>query len=179
MTQPFIGQIEYFGFTFAPYQWGTAAGQVIPIQQNTTLFSLIGTTYGGNGTTNFALPNLASRQACGPGRGPGVSTRTIGETFGAFNVTLTNNELPQHNHFLPDFFPADASTNVVTPTAGSAIAYPGLGGVNCFAPPGSTQVAMHPTMISPAGSSMPHNNVQPFLGLNVCIALAGVFPSFG
>jgi microcystin-dependent protein len=178
MTEPYIGQIEHFGFTFAPYQWATAAGQIIPIQQNTTLFSLIGTLYGGNGTTNFGLPNLASRQACGSGNGPGLSPRTLGETFGAFNVTVTNDQLPQHSHFMPDFFPADATANVVTPTTASALAYAGQGGVNCFAPPGNTQVAMNPMTISPAGSSMPHNNMQPFLGLNMCIALQGVFPAF-
>lgn len=178
MSDPFLGEIDYFGFPFAPYKWATASGQTIPIQQNTSLFSLIGVNFGGNGTTTFALPNLASRQACGTGNGPGLTPRTIGETFGAFQVTLTNGELPQHNHLMPDYLPQDATTNSILPTGGAALSYGAQATVNTFAAPGAP-APMNPGMITPTGQSLPHDNTQPYLGLSICIALSGTYPSFG
>lgn len=178
MTEPFIGQIEYYGFTFAPNGWATASGQLIPLQQNPALFSLIGVAYGGNGTSNFALPNLASRQACGSGRGPGLTPRSAGDTFGEFNVTLTTQEMPGHNHQLPTYVPPDPATQIVTPTQTSALAYSAQGTSSSFAAPG-TGTIMNPLMVSPSGGNLPHSNTQPYIGLNVCIALGGAFPSFG
>jgi len=176
MTDPYVGEIQIYGFSFAPYNWAFCAGQTIPIQQNTALFSLIGVIYGGNGTTNFMLPNMASRQACSSGQGPGLSARQVGETFGAFNVTLTQQELPTHNHNLVELTPPDPTALIETPTINAGYGYCG----NSVATPFGTGAAttMSPATIAPAGGGLPHANEQPFLALNYSIALYGTFPSF-
>jgi microcystin-dependent protein len=177
MTEPYLGEIQILGFTFPPYQWAFAGGQLVPIQQNSALFALIGTLYGGNGQTNFQLPNLASRQACGAGQGPTLTNRELGETFGSFQVSLTNDEIPSHNHIMTEYVPTSAET--VGPTVTSGIGTVESGNFTAFASVPGAPVAMNPMMVQPAGSNIPHNNIQPYLGLNFSIALAGTFPSFG
>ena len=177
MTEPYLGEIQILGFSFAPYQWAFASGQLVPIQQNAALFSLIGTLYGGNGQTNFQLPNLASRQACGAGQGPGLTDRELGEPFGSFQVSLTNDEIPGHNHIMTEYVPTSAET--VGPGVTSGIGIVESGNFTAFASTPGTAVQMNPMMVQPAGSSIPHNNIQPYLGLNYSIALSGNFPSFG
>ena len=176
MTEPYIGQLEIYGFNFPPRHWAFAAGQIIPLQQNTALFSLIGTTYGGNGTTNFALPNMASNQACGSGQGPGLTPRAMGEMFGAFNVTLTVDEMPMHNHVMNIFKPNGAET--VAPGTNSAIGIVESGNVKLYGTAGPPQTTMSPMMVQPNNGGLPHMNQQPYLGLNYSIALQGVFPAF-
>ena len=176
MTEPFTGEIQIFGFYFAPTQWAFAAGQTIAIQQNTALFSLIGATYGGDGTRTFQLPNLASRQACGSGQGPGLAQRDIGEPFGDFGISLTVQEMPAHIHDMDVFTTSPSQTAV--PGTNSTIGIPGNNLHSMYAMPGTAAI-MAPGMVQPAGNSAQHNNVQPFLALNYCIALQGTFPSFG
>jgi microcystin-dependent protein len=174
MTEPFIGQLEIFGFNFAPYGWALATGQLIPIQQNTALFALIGTIYGGNGTTNFQLPNMASNQACGSGQGPGLTQRQLGEMFGQFTVTLNQQEMPAHTHGMNVFNPD--STETVAPGANSGIGVVENGSYSIYNTGGTPVAQMSPMFIQPAGGNQGHQNQQPYLGLNYCIATAGVFP---
>lgn len=177
MTQPFLGEIQILGFNFPPYQWAFANGQLLPIGQNTTLFSLIGTIYGGDGRVTFMLPNLASYQACGTGQGPGLTERLAGDTFGEANVTLLPTEMPQHNHVM-DIYTGTSAPTVKPQPNGTLGTFASVGEPQFLAAPG-TATTMHPMMVQPAGDNQPHNNVQPYLGLNFSIALAGDFPSFG
>jgi len=174
----FIGEIRIFAGTFAPRGWAFCSGQLLPISQNTALFSILGTTYGGNGKSNFALPNLNGRVPIGAGQGPGLSIRDLGETGGESAVTLTESELPSHRHSvttsgsvsLPAF---NAVGNVDTPagsySANSTKAYSASYDVEM-------KTAGSEIELAPAGSSMPHNNLQPYLVIRYIIALQGVFP---
>lgn len=176
MTEPFIGEIQTFGFNYAPRGWAQCNGALLPIRQNTALFALIGTTYGGDGTTTFALPNLVSRAACNQGQAPGLSHRDIGETFGEPAVTLTNVQMPMHSHGLTLYTQTDTSKRTSGPSSGSA-----LSNLTSGAPFVETAavVGFAPNLIGPNGGNQPHENQQPYLAVNFCIALEGVFPSFG
>lgn len=179
MTEPFIGQIQPFGFNFNPYGWAFCNGATLPIQQNTALFSLLGTQYGGNGQTTFQLPNLASRAGCQQGSGPGLTPRTIGETFGANTVTLTSQQIPSHNHGMRAYSQSASGSGTGTPVANGGLSFlvGSTTSKSFIAAPLNTQLA--PNMIQPsAGGGLPHENQQPYLGLNFSIALQGVFPSF-
>jgi microcystin-dependent protein len=166
--EAFLGEIRLFGFNWAPQGWATCAGQLMPISQNDALFSLIGTMYGGDGQTTFALPDLRGRAPIGQGTGPGLSTRTVGEAGGTETVTLTQNEMPQHLHQVRA---ADTSES-----KNPATRLPGVssGGAAYGANP---TAAMGLQMITPAGGSMPHANMAPYLVGNWCICLAGLYPS--
>ena len=177
MSNPFVAEIRIFAGNFAPKGWALCDGQLMSISQNTALFSLLGTTYGGNGTSNFALPNL---QGCAPmqaGQGPGLSLRDLGETAGEQTVTLLQTEMPAHAHTAQGqsgLGPSGALPNPVSNTWGSASK--GLG--NLYAPSNAqTNVQMSPFALSISGGSLPHNNMHPFLGLTFIIALQGVFPA--
>ena len=176
MTSPFVGEIQIFGFNFAPYGWAFANGATVPISQNAPLFSLVGTTYGGNGQTTFQLPNLIGRTACSQGQGPGLSQRVIGEPFGELNVTLLTTEMPQHSHTFTPSDPPGGAARTLTPKTGS--------GLTGFTPdlyvtgnpqPNATLVV---TAVATQGNSTPHENQQPLLSMNLCIAMQGVFPAF-
>lgn len=162
---PFVGEIQMFGLNFAPRGWAWCHGTVIGIAQNTALFSLLGTTYGGNGQTTFALPDLRNRAALGFGQGPGLSPYVLGETGGSEKVSLIESEMPAHSHQLA------ASPGAAT-TANPATAVPATGEVPLYGPvtPGTEAV------LEPTGLSQAHDNVQPSLTLNYCIALSGIFP---
>ena len=170
MSNPFLAEIRIFTGNFAPKGWALCDGQLMPISQNTALFSLLGTTYGGNGTSNFALPNL---QGCAPmqaGQGPGLSLRDLGETGGEQAVTLLQTEMPAHSHNAQ----ATGTPNSNDPANNAwASGQKGFGAV--YAPPGNN-VQMNPLALSIAGGNQPHNNMPPFLGLTFIIALQGVFP---
>jgi microcystin-dependent protein len=176
MTEPFVGEIQIFGFNFAPIDWAIANGATLAISQNTPLFSLIGTTYGGNGTSTFQLPNLIGRQPCSQGQGLGLSDRFIGEPFGEDNVALLVSQMPNHSHTFTPSNHGGTATLTAAPKQGS--------GVGKFAPdiyvPGNpaTNASFAPAAVGIAGNGLPHNNQQPFLAVNMCIALYGVFPSF-
>jgi microcystin-dependent protein len=176
MTEPFLGEIQVFGFPFAPSNWAFAAGQLLALRQFTSLFSLYGVNFGGDGVTTFSLPNLASRSTCGAGQGAGTPRRAIGQSFGSFNVSLTSAEMPMHNHSFSDYLP-DGSLSA-TPAASSAVGYAANEGFLAFAAPGTT-VAFDTNAIGISGNGAAHANQQPFLGLTYAVALVGNFPSFG
>jgi microcystin-dependent protein len=168
MTEPFLGEIRNFGFNFAPRGWATCGGQLLPISQNTALFALLGTIYGGDGRTTFGLPDLRGRIPMSFGQGPGLSPRTQGELSGQEQVTLTQSQLPAHSHTV------SASSTATTKNPSGAI--PAV--TNAGASYGTTaDLAMNPAMTSGPAGSQPHNNMQPYLVTNWCIALEGIFPS--
>jgi microcystin-dependent protein len=166
---PFVAEIRIFGFNFAPKGWAFCDGQLLPLSQNTALFSLLGTTYGGNGKSNFALPDMQGNAPMHPGQGPGLSLHDLGETGGSETVTLLESEIPLHTHA---FQYSNNDSGVQTP-AGQLLA--GGVGVGQYAAPGAL-VQMNPSAIAPAGGDQPHNNMMQYLTLNFCIALQGVFP---
>jgi len=172
MSNPYIGEIRAFGFNFPPRGWATCSGQLLPISQNTALFSLLGTTYGGDGRTTFALPDLRGRVAINQGQGPGLSNYTIGEMSGEESHTLTINETPAHTHLLGA---TNAGGNQQTPQ-NTFIATDAAGNTAGFAS-GPANVTMNPASLSPSGGNQPHNNLPPYLTVNYCIALSGIYPS--
>lgn len=172
MAEPFLGQIQAFGFQFAPRGWALCNGQLLPIAQNTALFALLGTTYGGNGQTTFALPDLRGRVSVHQGQGPGLSSYTMGESAGTETVTLLASQMPAHQHTVT--FLTNSSEGGVNSPAG---AYFGK------TDPGVYSAAHDNTLTGPqppsgiSGGSQPHGNIQPYLTINWCIALQGIFPS--
>ena len=175
----FVGEIRIFPINFAPKGWMPCNGQLLLISQNTALFSLLGTTYGGDGKSTFALPNLQGRVALNPGPGPGLSPRSLGEEGGSPAVTLLVSEMPAHIH--PLFFTdAPATTNTpaadVMPAFNASLNFPGITKpVNTYAET-SPNAVFAPQTLSIAGGSQPHNNMQPYLVLNYCIAVQGIYP---
>lgn len=168
---PFIGEISIFGFNFNPRGWEFCNGQLLPIAQNDALFALIGTTYGGDGQTTFAMPDLRGRVPFHFGQGPGLSNHFIGEQSGQESVTILPNQLPLHNHSLNAV--SDAG-DVSVPT-GAYLA--NTGALDKEYITGGTVVPMNANVIGPAGGNQPHNNIQPYAALNYCIASEGIFPS--
>jgi microcystin-dependent protein len=169
MTEPFLGEIRLFPYNFAPRGWAFCQGQILSIAQNTALFSLLGTTYGGNGQTTFALPDLRGRVPVSSGQGPGLSFYTLGEEAGVESVTLSQQQMPQHNHQVQ-------VNNAGSATGRPSGAYPGQTSGNAYAP-STDGTTFAPQAISNSGGSQPHENRQPYLALNYCIALEGIFPS--
>jgi microcystin-dependent protein len=175
MSEPFIGQIMMFAGNFAPRGWALCEGQVLSIAQNTALFSILGTTYGGNGQTTFALPDLRGRVPIQPGQGPGLSSYTLGQSAGVENVSLLISNIPAHNH------PLEASTGAGdAPSPQNAVPAVTVD-PNTQQPLSSYNTSPNTTMAAAsvgfAGGSQPHTNVQPYLCVNFIIALEGIFPS--
>ena len=169
MSSPFVGEIRMFGFNYAPAGWSFCNGQLLPIAQNTALFSLLGTFYGGNGTTNFALPNLQASFVVNQGQGPGLTDRLLGEVGGSAGVTLAANEIPVHAHVLPvSDLPADRSN-----ATGNYLAVP----PDPVYAVGAPNTGTSPATLAPVGGGTPHNNLSPYLAINFCIALVGIFPA--
>ena len=168
---PFVAEIRIFPFNFAPKGWAFCDGQILPLSQNTALFSLLGTSYGGNGQSNFALPNLQGAAPMFWGQGPGLSLHDLGETGGSDTVSLLESEIPSHAHAL-NCLPAPADSP--TPQAASIARV--IGATPYLPPAGAPLVAMAGSALPPAGGDQPHNNLQPYLTLNFCIALQGVYP---
>lgn len=173
MADPFVAEIRIFPFNFAPRGWAWCDGQLLPLSQNTALFSLLGTTYGGNGESNFALPDLQGRAPMAPGQGPGLSLYDLGQTGGQSSVTLLPTEIPAHTHVAS----ATSDTAVTNAPANAYLARPLGRGSNLYSPSFTSTVGMQPT--STAGGNAPHNNMQPYLTFYFCIALQGVFPPRG
>ena len=173
MADPFVAEIRMFPFNFAPRGWAWCDGQLLPLSQNTALFSLLGTTYGGDGRSTFALPNLQGSAPMHPGQGPGLSLHDLGETGGSETVTLLQSEIPTHSHALR--FVADVAEDV-SPT-GNSLALSTDGALYTTTGIGTAQLAAQE--ITPAGGDQPHNNLQPYLTVYFCIALQGVFPPRG
>jgi len=170
MSEPFVAQIQIVPFNFAPRGWAECNGQLLPISQNTALFSLLGTTFGGDGRSNFALPNLQGASPLHAGQGPGLSQISLGQTGGESAVTLLQSEIPSHTH--------GANCNA---GMGDQYGPPGnfwatdAGGNNEYA--GTANSVMAGGAIAASGGSQPHNNLQPYLVLNFVIALQGIFPA--
>ncbi len=171
MSEPFIAEVRIFAGNFAPRGWAFCNGQLLPIAQNTALFSLVGTTYGGDGRTTMGLPDLQGRAAMHPGRGPGLSSRRLGESGGAETVTLTEAQTPQHRHgdSPSNAFGATATTG--TPSNDAALAAT-ASDTPIYGPASDLEATGTTT-----GGGQPHNNLQPYLVLNFIIALIGLFPS--
>jgi microcystin-dependent protein len=169
---PFVAEIRIYPFNFAPKGWAFCDGQLLPISQNTALFSLLGTTYGGDGKSTFALPDMQGNAPMHPGQGPGLSLHDLGETGGAETVSLLESEIPAHSHSLRAVTdPGDLK--IPSPVRALARSQ----GANDYkAPAGQPLTPMSDQTIAPAGGNQPHNNMQPYLTLNFCIALQGVFP---
>jgi microcystin-dependent protein len=179
MSNPFVAEIRIFGFNFAPKGWAMCDGQILPISQNTALFSLLGTNYGGNGTSNFGLPNLKGSVPIhvGASPGPGLSPYFLGQTGGEQNHTLIQQEMPAHNHNLN----ADRSTATSANPSNAfyrAGEFPGNppGAVWAYNAATSPSTSLNPNTISLTGGNQPHNNMMPYLTMTFCIALQGVFP---
>jgi microcystin-dependent protein len=171
MADPFVAEIRIFPFNFAPKGWAWCDGQILPISQNTALFSLLGTTYGGNGQSTFALPDLQGRAPMHPGQGPGLSLHDLGETGGSETVTLLESEIPSHAHgVLANTNPA----NLAAPSSARSFARSAPG--SAYKATTQNIVAFNPMALAPAGGDQPHNNLQPYLTFYFCIALQGVFP---
>jgi microcystin-dependent protein len=175
MADPFVAEIRIFPFNFAPRGWAWCDGQLLPLSQNTALFSLLGTTYGGNGKSNFALPDLQGRAPMHPGQGPGLSLHDLGETGGSETVSLLESEIPAHTH-APRVITGAATAN--QDDASPNVMLAPVTGANLYTASNSI-AAMAPEILAPAGGDAPHNNLQPYLTFYFCIALQGVFPPRG
>lgn len=167
---PFVAEIRIFPFNFPPKGWAWCNGQLLPLSQNTALFSLLGTTYGGDGKSNFALPDLEGRAPMHPGQGPGLSLHDLGESGGAETVTLLQSEMPLHPHAARADTVDVGDTNIPSPNA----VFAQSGGGTLYQTTSNAQLA--PEALTPAGGDQPHDNMQPYLTLNFNIALQGVFP---
>jgi microcystin-dependent protein len=170
MSEPFLGEIRAFPYNFAPRNWASCDGQLLPISQNSGLFSLLGTTYGGNGVSNFALPDLRGRLPMHVGQGSGLTPRQLGESSGTESVTLLSSQIPNHTHALnastgPGSLQSPANAYLATDATASVVNY--SSGAN-------TQMAGD--AIGASGGSQPHDNMPPYLTFTFCIALQGVFP---
>jgi microcystin-dependent protein len=171
MADPFVAEIRIFPFNFAPKGWAFCNGQLLPISQNTALFSLLGTTYGGDGKSTFALPNMQGNAPMHPGQGPGLSLHDLGEMGGTEFVTLLESEMPSHSHSIGAVGGFNGTNN--DPTDG--VPAKGDAGLLPYTPAGPS-LTLAFQAIAPSGGSLPHNNMQPYLTLNFNIALQGVFP---
>jgi microcystin-dependent protein len=174
MADPFVAEIRIFPFNFAPKGWAWCHGQLMPLSQNTALFSLLGTTYGGNGKSNFALPDLQGCAPMHPGQGPGLSLHDLGETGGSETVTLLESEIPAHSHAVRAV--GGDPGDLQAPSPARSIARSGNGFAYVSGP---IDTSLAPEALPPAGGSLPHNNMQPYLTCYFCIALQGVFPPRG
>jgi microcystin-dependent protein len=177
MSTPYLGEIRMAGFNFAPLGWALCNGQLLPISQATALFALLGTTYGGDGQSTFALPNLQGRIPINQGQGPGLSNYAIGQVAGSETVALTADQLPAHTHLLQA---SSAAATLARPTAAylarsSIPSFPSAG-VPIYNP-APAAAAMNAGAIAVSGASQPHDNMMPFVCVNFIIALQGIFPS--
>jgi len=170
MSDQFVAEIRIFPFNFPPTGWAFCDGQLLPISQNTALFSLLGTTYGGDGKSTFALPDLQGNAPMQPGQGNGLSLYDLGQTGGSESVTLLQSEMPLHTHSMNGATSDPALAKAISPDASWGLSQGG----GIYQDVENTQLS--PEAVAVAGGSLPHNNMQPYLTLNFCIALQGIFP---
>ena len=178
MSDQFLAEIRIFPFNFPPTGWAFCEGQIMPISQNTALFALLGTTYGGDGKSTFALPNMLDNAPMQPGQGQGLSLRDLGEMSGVESITLLQSEMPIHTHLLSGS-DSDATTDDPTgqfPAKGYWDAGTAAGVIGAYSDQTPGNAAMGFQALNLAGGGLPHNNMQPYLTLNFCIALQGIFP---
>jgi len=175
VSNPFLAEIRIFPLNFAPTGWAFCNGQIMPLSQNTALFSLLGTTYGGDGKSNFALPNLQGSAPMHPGQGPGLSLHDLGETGGSDTVTLLESEILSHTHTINCLDGARVGGQTGLPT-NAILVKTGGAPANAYTSGASQNQTMAANMVAVAGGSQPHNNLMPYLSLNFCIALQGIYP---
>jgi microcystin-dependent protein len=173
MSDPFVAEVRIFPFPFAPKGWAFCNGQILPLSQNTALFSLLGTTYGGDGRSNFALPNMQGNAPMHPGQGPGLSLHDLGETDGSTTVTLLQSEMPSHGHPMNAEGRVEATKSIPSPTTAFSRT---ANNTTPYQASTTHNVTMAPTTIAPVGGNQPHNNMMPYLTLNFCISLQGLYP---
>jgi microcystin-dependent protein len=173
MADQFVAEIRIFGFDYAPTGWAACNGQLMPISQNTALFSLLGTFYGGDGKTTFALPNFNGFAPVGQGQSTTGSDYSVGQTFGVPSVTLLESEMPAHTHGM-NASRADATSRLPA----SQLPATGIGGIVAYGQP-TGMMPFDPRSVQTLGNDQPHNNMQPYLAVNFCIALQGIFPPRG
>ena len=191
MEEAYIGEVRLFAGNFEPRNWAFCRGQLIAIRQNTALFSILGTTYGGDGRTTFGLPDFRDHVGIGVGQGPGLSARVLGETGGEENVTLSTQDMPSHIHGVvmtdqPKLKVSSSPATQTTPITGSSIAQPGFLVNGSFAPTMGVNLEEPVVELNAnidmkfrtqvSGGSIPHNNMQPYIGMNYVICLYGIFP---
>jgi microcystin-dependent protein len=175
MSDQYVGEIRIVGFNFAPVGWATCDGQLLPISQNTALFSLLGTNFGGDGKSTFGLPNFEGSAPLGMGNGAGLSQRVIGEVGGETNVTLLQSQMPSHNHNVTG---NTAAGNQNSPSSANwGRAHIGKTALNIYTANAGSNVTMNPGALATAGGGFPHNNMSPYLVLTFIIALQGIFPA--
>lgn len=178
MSEPFLAEIRIMGFSYAPRGWATCDGQILPISQYSALFSLLGMNYGGNGTSNFALPDFRGRVPVDAGQSVGTSSYEIGQNGGSENVTLLQGELPAHSHgFAVTTTVGTDPTSKGNQLAKGQIGNPisGMTQIRVYSA-GAPGAVMSPNMITPTGNTLPHNNMMPYLTFTFCIAMEGIFP---
>lgn len=181
MSTFFTGEIQLFGFNFAPKNWAQCNGQILPISQNQALFSLLGTVYGGNGVTTFALPDLRGRLPMGQGQGPGLSARTLGQALGEESHTLIATQTPTHTHSVNVISNPTLANNTAVPGSTQFLAQTTFSGpdgatTNIYVPDSAPGNAMNTAAVGTTGGQ-PHSNLMPLLAVNFCICLSGVFPT--
>src|SRR5690348_16886125 len=169
---PFVAEIRIFPFNFAPKGWAFCDGQILPLSQNTALFSLLGTTYGGDGKSNFALPDMQGNAPMHPGQGPGLSDHVLGETGGSETVSLLESEIPSHSHAVM----ASATNSSKPNPIGNSVTRIAANGTPYVPTAGATLSPFAAQALAPAGGDQPHNNMQPYLTMYFNIALQGVYP---
>lgn len=177
MAEPYIGEIRMFGFSFQPRGWLRCIGSSIAISQNTALFAIIGVQFGGNGQTTFAVPNLQSRAAIGAGSAPGLTQQSVGQTGGTNTVTLLSTQMPAHNHVLNagQLATANPDQNVATPTTTARLGRSSPN--NTYITPVTPNTQLVASSISTTSGGQPHENMQPYIAMNFCMAAQGVFPT--
>jgi len=175
VSNPFVAEVRIFPFNFAPVGWAFCNGQILPLSQNTALFSLLGTTYGGDGQSNFALPNLQGNAPMHPGQGPGLSLHDLGETGGSDTVSLLESEIPSHTHSINCIDGSRVGGQTGQPANSTLVKTGGIP-TNAYTSGVTQNQTMNANMVAPAGGDQPHNNLMPYLTLNFCIAMQGVFP---
>lgn len=179
MSEPYLAEIRIVSFNFAPRGWAFCDGQLLPISQNTALFSLIGTTYGGDGRTTTALPNLMDRAPMHPGRGPGLTSRRLGERVGSLTITLSEAQIPSHNHQFTVSKVAPPTSNMPAGNYPDQYRDQTSGRTMMYKNNASLNAEFASSAIANSGGGQAHENMQPFLGLNYVIALVGTYPSRG
>ncbi|QDS17947.1 phage tail protein [Xanthomonas arboricola] len=177
MTEPYIGEIQLFGFDYNPYGWAFCNGATLPITQNTTLYSLLGVAYGGNGSSTFQLPNFSARAGCHQGAGPELTPHTLGSNFGSASESLLSTQFPMHQHGINAYSQSDATKKTGTPANGVALSSLNVNTERPFLAVAPDK-QFSPTMLLPTGTGQAHENRQPYLAVNFCIALQGNYPAF-
>ncbi|WP_017158957.1 phage tail protein [Xanthomonas phaseoli] len=177
MTEPYIGEIQLFGFDYNPYGWALCNGAVLPVAQNTTLYSLLGVVYGGNGSSTFQLPNFCARAGFQQGQGPGLSPHTLGSSVGSASVSLQSSQIPLHQHGVTAYSQSDPTKRTGTPASGGTLSSLSINSERPFLTVAPDK-QFSPTMLMPTGIGQAHENRQPYLAVNFCIALQGDYPVF-